>query len=98
MTRVSATENGVDIVHAAISGKSALITADGSIEGMSNLFSAEILTGEVRWRTAGRTLYTRVGDWLQVLAMIATIFVFFPLRDRDTGDLVFSRRRAAHRF
>lgn len=82
MTRMSAAENGVDIVHAAISGRSALLDAGGSILGKTDLYTEEILTGTVRFRDAGRTMYTLVGDWVQLLAIASM-----------AGPLLFRRQR-----
>ncbi len=73
MTRMRAAENGVDLVHAAITGKSAFIRAEGSVGRRTKLFTPDVLSGEVRYRTAGPTLYTSLGDWLQLLAVGAML-------------------------
>lgn len=70
MTRMRAAEFGVDLVHAAITGKSAMVRADGSLAGQTRLLNREILTGEVGFRTASLTLYARWGDWLQRAAVL----------------------------
>lgn len=71
MATVNAAEVGMDLVHAAVTGKSAIVLADGTVEGESGLFTAEVLRGNVRFRTAGPTLFARLGDWLQYVAIIA---------------------------
>ena len=69
MTRMRAAELGLDVVHAAITGKSAFIQADGSIVSETEPFRAEVLLGTVNFRTAELTPYARFGDWLQYLAI-----------------------------
>lgn len=71
MTRMRAAELGVDVVHAAITGKSAFIEADGTIVSQTEAFRPEVLLGTVHFRTDGLTLYARFGDWLQYLAIAA---------------------------
>jgi apolipoprotein N-acyltransferase len=69
MTRMRAAELGTDVVHAAITGKSAFISADGSIELKSEPFISEVMLGTVHFRSARPTFYTRMGDWLQYVAV-----------------------------
>ncbi len=71
ISRVRAAELGVDVVHAAVTGRSAFVHADGRVEGLTGLFETTTAEGTVLARTAGPTLYVRWGDWLQVAAMIA---------------------------
>lgn len=71
LTRVNAAAFGQDVVHAAITGKSVIISADGSLGPTTGLLTTEILEGEIRFRTGGRTLYARFGDWLLFLAIAA---------------------------
>jgi apolipoprotein N-acyltransferase len=79
MVRVSAAAIGEDVAHAAITGKSTFITADGSVGDGTPLFEATVLTGEIRQRTAGPTVYARFGDWLVILAVAAAaIAVVLP--------------------
>ena len=70
ISRVRAAELGVDVVHAAVTGKSAFVYADGRVEGRTELFETTAVNGLVRARTAGPTLYVRWGDWLQVGTML----------------------------
>jgi apolipoprotein N-acyltransferase len=69
MTRMRAAELGLDVVHAAITGKSAFIEADGTIVSQTDPFESDVLLGTVHFRTAGPTPYARFGDWLQYLAI-----------------------------
>ena len=71
MTRMRAAELGTPVVHAAITGRSAFIAADGTIESRTEAFEADVLIGTVSFRTAGPTLYARLGDWVQYLAIAA---------------------------
>lgn len=70
MTRMRAAELGMPVVHAAITGRSAFISADGAIESRTAAFEADVLFGTVAFRTASLTPYARFGDWLQYLAII----------------------------
>ena len=71
MVRMSAASVGVDVIHVAVTGKSTLIRADGSIGRTTDLFTQDLLTGTVNLQDAPKTLYTVVGDWVQVLAILA---------------------------
>ena len=70
ITRLRAAELGTDIVHAAVTGRSAIVHADGRVTGPTGLFETTVLVGEAGVRTAGPTLYARWGDWLQVAAIV----------------------------
>jgi apolipoprotein N-acyltransferase len=69
MTSMRAAELGTPLVHAAITGRSAFIGADGEVQSRTDAFETDILLGTVNYRTAGLTLYARFGDWLQYLAV-----------------------------
>lgn len=69
-SRVRAAEFGIDIVHAAVSGRSAFVAADGEISGELELFEAGLAVETLHRRAAGPTLYTRTGDLLQVVAIL----------------------------
>ena len=73
LTRVNAAAFGQDLVHAAITGKSVFISADGSLSDSTGLLTRELLFGEVAMRTSGQTPYARFGDWLLFLAMAAAV-------------------------
>ncbi len=79
MTRVNAAAVGQDLVHAAITGKSAFIRANGDIVSSTELLEVRNLLGEVRFRIAPPTLYTRFGDWLLLVAAAgATAAIALP--------------------
>jgi apolipoprotein N-acyltransferase len=66
-----AAELGMPIVHAAITGKSAFIDADGTILSETEAFESTVLVRSIGFRSAGLTLYARFGDWVQFLALAA---------------------------
>lgn len=84
LTRMRAAEAGTPMVHAAITGKSTFISADGSYGDTTRLFVPSVIVGEVRWRTAGPTLYTRLGDWVAYVSMIGAAVAAVLPRDRRT--------------
>jgi apolipoprotein N-acyltransferase len=69
MTRMHASALGVDVIHAALTGRSTIISDNGSVGPISGLFTAEMLTGEVRVRASSKTLYTTLGEWPHALAV-----------------------------
>ena len=75
ISRTRAAELGVDVVHAAVTGRSAFVHADGRVEGLTDLYETTTVDGTVRARVAGPTLYVRWGDWLQVAAMVAYLML-----------------------
>lgn len=75
MVRMSAASLGVDFVHVAVTGKSTIVRADGSVGRTTELFTQDVLTGVVNLQDAPRTLYAVVGDWLQLLAIAAAVVV-----------------------
>lgn len=73
LARVNAAAVGQDVVHAAITGKSTFISASGEVGETTELFEEVVLEGEVRFRSAGPTLYTRIGDWLAIVAIAGAL-------------------------
>jgi apolipoprotein N-acyltransferase len=69
MSQVRAAENGVDVVHAALSGISAFIRADGSVIARTPLWTPTSLVEEVRLAESV-TPYARMGDWFPILCLI----------------------------
>jgi len=79
MTRVNAAAIGQDLVHAAITGRSTFITADGSVGEKTGLYEEAVLYGDAAMRSAGPTLFTRFPFWPVVLGVIAlTAGLFWP--------------------
>lgn len=69
LARVNAAAVGQDLVHAAITGKSTFISASGEVGFTTDLFEETVLIGEVRFRDAGPTIFTRFGEWLVLVAI-----------------------------
>jgi apolipoprotein N-acyltransferase len=86
MVRMSAASLGVDVVHVAVTGKSTFIRADGTIGKTTALFTRDLLTGVVNLQEAPRTLYAVLGDWVQVLAILAAAGVMLATLTRPSGE------------
>lgn len=69
MVRVNAAAIGQDLVHAAITGKSTYVFADGTTSERTELLEERVLYGRVQLRTDPPTIYTRFGDWVMLLAL-----------------------------
>jgi apolipoprotein N-acyltransferase len=79
MTRVNAAAVGQDLIHAAITGESAIIRANGDIVAFTELLEVATLEGVVNFRIDSPTLYTRFGNWvLFVAAAAAAIAIVLP--------------------
>lgn len=88
MTRMHASALGVDVVHAALTGRSTIIADGGTVGPVSGLFTAEILTGQVRVRDSGKTLYTTLGEWpygLAILWFIVAMGTSLRRRERSSS-------------
>jgi apolipoprotein N-acyltransferase len=68
LSRLRAVEEGRWVVHAAISGISAIVDPAGGVVAEAGLFRNEVLEAEVQASTA-RTPYSRLGDWVPWLSM-----------------------------
>lgn len=73
ISRVRSAEMGMDIVHAAVTGKSALIESPGVEVERTGLFTAELISGTLSMRGDGDTVYVRMGDVLQVVSILALL-------------------------
>jgi apolipoprotein N-acyltransferase len=88
MARVNAAAVGQDLILAAITGKSTFITADGHVGDKTDLLEETVLYGDVHFRAAGPTLYTRIGDWMIIVALAgAAAGIFTPGPGRPEGGL-----------
>lgn len=85
MVRMTAAALGVDVVHGAVTGRSTIVRADGSVEKRTPLFEAVLYTGVVRFQDSPRTFYAVAGDWLQVLAMAAAAATLAAYRGTRPG-------------
>ncbi|MGH8873951.1 MAG: apolipoprotein N-acyltransferase, partial [Acidimicrobiia bacterium] len=68
MTRMRSAELGIEVVHAAVTGRSTLITNAGVVGDKTPIYEEALLAGALETRDAPPTLYTRWGDWVQVAA------------------------------
>lgn len=72
MVRINAASLGMDVAHAAVTGHSTTVQADGSLgPAETGLFTTEILYGMLNVQDSRKTLYAVVGDWLELAAMAA---------------------------
>lgn len=89
MSQVRAAENGVWVIHGAISGISAFVDPAGRVVQRTELWEATTSVSEVRFADA-LTPYARLGDWFAYLCVglaIASAGVALVSR-RRTGDTV----------
>jgi apolipoprotein N-acyltransferase len=71
MTSMRSAELGLDVVHAAVSGRSTIIT-DGGVPGpRTALYEDAVIEGTVTLRDAPPTPYARFGDWLVSILLLA---------------------------
>jgi apolipoprotein N-acyltransferase len=69
-SQVRAVENGVWVVHAAISGISGFVSPDGTVTQRTPLWVKASLIEDVRFAES-ITPYARIGDWLPYLCLAA---------------------------
>jgi len=79
MTRMRAAELELDVVHAAVTGKSTVISADGSLQEVSGLGTQEIIYGGVAGRPEA-SLYARTGDVVMIAAALVGLFTWWRVR------------------
>jgi apolipoprotein N-acyltransferase len=80
MSRANAISNNRDIVHAAITGKSAFISGiDGDVYSSSGLFTDEVLTQKIKTSNTN-TLYTKWGNYLNYLLIFSGFINLFLRR------------------
>lgn len=77
MVRMSAASLGVDVVVAAITGKSTVVRADGSVGRTTDLFTEEVLFGRANFQESRRTVFAVAGPWLQMLAIALGLMAGF---------------------
>jgi apolipoprotein N-acyltransferase len=81
MSRVLAVEDGRWVVHAAISGISAIVDPSGRVVAQSGLF-ADAVTRRSIVASTRRTWYVRLGDWVPWLSLAAVIVLITAPRRR----------------
>jgi apolipoprotein N-acyltransferase len=74
-SQLRAAENGVWVVHAAISGISAFIAPDGQVLSATKLWTRATLAEEVRFARRP-SFYSRTGDWFPLACGLGTILLF----------------------
>jgi apolipoprotein N-acyltransferase len=82
MTRMRAAELGLDIVHAAVTGKSTFITDGGEIGEMADFLEETVLYADLHMATGSPTLYTRWGEWVQIGTVVTAALYFLRPRRR----------------
>lgn len=70
LSQMRAAETGRPVLHASISGITAVIDADGTLRHTTDLFDRTVVTTTVTGRE-GQTLYVRHGDWVVVASLAA---------------------------
>lgn len=68
MTRMRSAETGLDLLHAAVTGRSVIVTAGGELGETTGLGTQEVLYGVVEPRPDLTTIYVVLGDWVMLLA------------------------------
>jgi apolipoprotein N-acyltransferase len=74
LSQMRAAETGRPVLHAAISGISAVVDPDGDVHDESELFVNRVTDGVIE-TTTGETLFVRLGDWVLLLSGLAVIVV-----------------------
>jgi apolipoprotein N-acyltransferase len=81
MSRLRAVETGRWVVHAAVSGISAIVDPEGNVVARNGLFVPAI-TRHVIVASDARTLYVRLGDWAVWLSLALVLGLFLTPRGR----------------
>jgi apolipoprotein N-acyltransferase len=81
--QMRAAETGRPVLHAALSGVTAVIDADGRVRHTTSLFTSALTTGTVT-TTTGETPFVRFGEWVLVGSALALLGAAFAagLRQR----------------
>ncbi len=79
MTRMRAAELEMDVIHAAVTGKSTVIWADGSLQDVSGLGTQEIIYGGVSGHPDA-SLYARTGDVVMIGAALIGLVTWWRAR------------------
>jgi apolipoprotein N-acyltransferase len=84
LSQMRAAETGRPVVHAAVSGISAVIDAHGHVSHTTKLFEPSIVDTTVAL-TTGRTPYVRFGEWVvlgSLAALVIAVVIGFARRRR----------------
>ena len=74
--QMRAAETGRPVLHAALSGVTAVIDADGSVRQRTSLYTKQLVTGTIT-TTTGETPFVRLGEWVLVGAAVALLAAAF---------------------
>lgn len=86
MSELRAVENGRWVVHAAISGISAIIDPRGEVRAETSLFEPAILRGNIP-QAKGRTPFNLIGGWLPLSFALLALLGFLTRPVRRGGRL-----------
>lgn len=81
MGRLRAAENGVPVVHAALTGVSAFVEPDGSVSQRSGLWESRTLIEDV-YPAEGMTPYARFGDLFPLACLVVCLVAAVRLANR----------------
>jgi apolipoprotein N-acyltransferase len=88
LSQMRAAETGRPVVHAAISGISAVIDAHGNVSNRTQLFEQSVVDTTIT-ATTGRTLYVRIGEWAtwaSFVTVVVALAIGFARRRRGSVD------------
>ena len=87
MTRMRAAELGVYVIHAAVTGKSAVIDGSGELVGeVSDLGAEEVVRAAVAPRRGAKSPYSVIGDSVMYAAAVAGVAVWLRSRASTASD------------
>lgn len=72
MSQVRAAETGAPVVHAALSGISAMISNHGRVLAETDLYEKDVLVADVL-PSSGPTFYVQTGEWLPWTSVVVSI-------------------------
>jgi apolipoprotein N-acyltransferase len=72
LSELRAVETGRWVVHAALSGASAVISPAGEVSGRTRLFEQAVVRADVR-AASGRTVYDVIGGWLPAVFLLGML-------------------------
>jgi apolipoprotein N-acyltransferase len=79
LARMRSIETRRDLLRATNTGRSTLISATGEVLEEAPPFVRTSFVAELRMLSS-RTLYTRLGDWVSLLCLLACVALFFDAR------------------
>ena len=88
MSEVRAAENGVYVVHGALTGISAFVDPTGDVLASTELWQQTVLIEEIQF-AEGISFYARTGDWLPIACAVGALgwLIFVMTRRRKAGTV-----------